>query len=240
MNILIPCAGNGSRFKEQGFLLPKPMIEFRGKPMIQHVVDSLNLDGRYIFLVQREHCEKFGFASVLKKIVPDCLVLTVDKVTEGAACTSLIAKTIINNKTPLTIANSDQFVIYDSNEFLESFKYQYKNKWLDGNILTFKSTNPKWSFARVTDGLVREVAEKYAISDNATVGVYGWSSGEKYVHCAEKMISKNIRVNNEFYICPVYNELLQEGGHVRIQEVKEMWGLGTPEDLKYYLENYNG
>lgn len=240
MNILIPAAGSGSRFKEQGYLLPKPMIEVRGKPMIQHVIESLNLDGRYIFLVQREHCEKFGFASVLKSIVPDCIVLPVNGVTQGAACTSLLAESFINNENPLVIANSDQFIKYDSKEFMESFMYQYKDVWLDGNILTFKATHPKWSFARSTGGFVKEVAEKYPISDDATVGVYGWASGARYVSCAKKMIEKNIRVNNEFYICPVYNELLQEGGHVRIQQIKEMWGLGTPEDLKYFLENYNG
>jgi dTDP-glucose pyrophosphorylase len=109
----------------------------------------------------------------------------------------------------------------------------------DGGIVTFKAIHPKWSFAKVNEnGLVTEVAEKNPISDNATVGYYFWKHGSDFVKYAEQMISKNIRVNNEFYVCPVFNQAIEDQKEIKIFNVEKMWGLGTPEDLNYYLENY--
>jgi dTDP-glucose pyrophosphorylase len=109
----------------------------------------------------------------------------------------------------------------------------------DGGIVTFTATHPKWSFAKIDDlGLVTEVAEKNPISDIATVGFYWWKKGSDYVKYAEEMINNNIRVNNEFYVCPVFNEAIKDGKKIRTFNVSNMWGLGTPEDLTYYVENY--
>ena len=110
----------------------------------------------------------------------------------------------------------------------------------DGGIVTFKATHPKWSFAKVdAKGLVTEVAEKNPISNNATVGVYYWNRGSEYVKYAEQMIKKNIRVGKEFYVCPVFNEAIKDKKKIKIEEVKNMWGLGTPEDLNNFLQRYN-
>jgi len=239
MNVLIPMAGAGSRFAEQGYTFPKPLIEVGTKPMIQVVVDNLNIEANYIFIVQKEHYEKYNLETVLNMVAPGCTIVQTEGITEGAACTTLLAKEYINNEEPLIIANSDQFVEWNSNEVL----YAFTTEGVDGGILCFNSTHPKWSYAKLDhNGFVSEVREKQPISTNATVGIYYWSRGSVYVASAERMIERNIRTNNEFYVCPVFNELIEDGGKVRVKTIEEsgMWGLGTPEDLNNFIANYKG
>ena len=234
LNVLIPMAGAGSRFEQAGYTFPKPLIDVKNQPMIQVVVDNLNIEANYIYIVQKKHREKYNLDALLNLITPGCNIVEVDGLTEGAACTALLAKEFINNDNPLFFANSDQFVEWDSNEFM--YKMQETNA--DGGIVTFKAIHPKWSFAKVNEnGLVTEVAEKNPISDNATVGYYFWKYGSDFVKYAEQMIEKNIRVNNEFYVCPVFNQAIDDGKEIRTFNTEKMWGLGTPEYLKYYLEN---
>ena len=235
LNVLIPMAGAGSRFEQAGYTFPKPLIEVRNKPMIQVVVDNLNIKANYIYVVQKKHRQAYNLDTLLNLLTPGCKIVEVDTLTEGAACTALLAKEFINNDAPLFFANSDQFVEWDSNEFM----YKMNETNADGGIVTFKATHPKWSFAKVgTDGLVTEVAEKNPISDTATVGYYYWKNGSDFVKYAEQMIEKNIRVNNEFYVCPVFNQAIEDGKSIRTFDVGGMWGLGTPEDLDNYLKNY--
>jgi len=235
LNILIPMAGAGSRFEQAGYTFPKPLIDVKGKPMIQVVVENLNMDANFIFVVRKEHRERYNLDSLLKLIAPGCQIVETDGLTEGAACTALLAKDFIDNDAPLFFANSDQFVEWDSNEFM----YKMNETNADGGIISFTSTHPKWSFAKINEeGLVTEVAEKNPISDIATVGYYYWKHGSDFVKYAEQMIRKDIRVNNEFYVCPVFNEAVGDGKQIRTFDIPKMWGLGTPEDLKYYLENY--
>ena len=235
MNVLIPMAGNGSRFAQAGYTFPKPLIEVHGKPMIQVVVENLAVEANHIFVVQKLHREKYNLDSMLSLICPGCKIVEVDSVTEGAACTVLLAKELIDNDEPLVIANSDQFIEWNSLEFF----YKMNEQNLDAGIVSFKATHPKWSYARVDDnGFVIEVAEKNPISDIATVGIYYWKQGRDFVKYAESMISKDIRVNNEFYVCPVFNEALLDGLKIKTFDVPKMWGIGTPEDLNYFLENY--
>ena len=234
MNVLIPMAGAGSRFEQAGYTFPKPLIDVNGKPMIQVVVDNLNIDAKYIFIVQKEHYEKYNLKHLLGLITNNnCEIVQVDGLTEGAACTTLLAKEFIDNDEPLVIANSDQFVEWNTSEFM--YKMQEQNA--DAGILTFNSTHPKWSFAKVNEnGDVTEVAEKNPISDIATCGIYYYKKGSDYVKYADQMIQKDIRVNNEFYVCPVYNELIQDNKILIPFFVNKMHGLGTPEDLKTYLK----
>jgi HAD superfamily hydrolase (TIGR01509 family) len=235
LNVLIPMAGAGSRFEQAGYTFPKPLIEVKNQPMIQLVVNNLNIDANYIYVVQKAHREKYNLDTLLNIITPKCKIVETEGVTEGAACTALLAKEYINSEDPLFFANSDQFVEWDSNEFL----YKMNETDSDGGIVTFKAVHPKWSFAKLNEeGLVTEVAEKNPISDNATVGYYFWKHGSDFVKYAEQMIEKNIRVNNEFYVCPVFNEAIKDDKKIRSFGVKGMWGLGTPEDLNYYVENY--
>jgi dTDP-glucose pyrophosphorylase len=235
MNVLIPMAGAGSRFAQAGYTFPKPLIEVNGKPMIQVVVENLNVDAHFIYLVQRDHYEKYNLKQLLNLITPGCDIVQVDGITEGAACTTLLAKEYIDNDEPLLMANSDQFVEWNSNECL----YAFTADTVDGGIVTFEATHPKWSFAKLgEDGFVSEVAEKNPISNIATVGIYYWKKGADYVKYAEQMIEKNVRTNNEFYVCPVFNEAVGDGKKIRVKNIEKMWGLGTPEDLNYFLENY--
>lgn len=236
VNVLIPMSGMGSRFKHT-HTRPKPLIEIRPNlTMIELVVQNLNIDGKLIFLVLKEHYEKYKLKEILKKTNKDIEIIIVDSITEGAACTTLLAKNLINSETPLFIANSDQYV---ENWCFNDFRYQMIKDNSDGGIVIFKANDPKWSFVKLNDkNNVIEVAEKQPISDNATIGFYYWSKGSDYVKYAEQMIEKNIRVNGEFYVAPVYNEAILDGKIIKPYSVDKMWGLGTPTDLNLFLENY--
>ena len=235
LNILIPMAGAGSRFEQAGYTFPKPLIDVNGEPMIKVVSENINMDANYIYIVQATHRQKYSLDILLNLISPNCTIIEVDGLTEGAACTTLLAKEIINNDQPLLIANSDQFIEWDSNEFM----YKMNETNADGGILTFTSTHPKWSFVKIDEnGFVTEVAEKKPISNIATVGIYFWKRGSDYVEYVEEMIKKNIRVNNEFYICPVFNQAIKHGKQIHTFNINKMWGIGTPEDLNYFLTNY--
>jgi HAD superfamily hydrolase (TIGR01509 family) len=221
MNVVVPMAGNGKRFAEAGFVVPKPLIEINGQPMIKLAVNSLNVKANFFFLARREHipqCVFLAYDNPASRFVP------VDGLTEGAACTVLLAERFIDNDKPLLIANSDQFVVYDALRFF------YTAKDYDGSILTFPAKESKWSYAAVEDGIVTRVAEKEVISPHATVGVYLWNKGSDFVKYAKQMMAKDVRVNNEFYVCPVFNEAIADGKRFTIFPVEQMIGMGTPED----------
>jgi len=235
MKILIPMAGEGSRFQKEGYTFPKPLINVNGKPMIQSVVENLDFDCEYIFLVRKEHIEKYdGLLHTLKRITNEKFnYVVVDELTEGAACTALLAKDLINNDDDLLIANSDQIIEYEPENF-RTFRSMLD---VDAIVFTFNAVHPKWSFVKTNSrGFITEVAEKKPISDIATCGIYWYRKGSDFVQYAEQMIEKNIRVNDEFYIAPVYNELIEAGKTLIPFYVHRMWGIGTPEDLKAYLK----
>lgn len=232
LNVVIPMAGAGSRFKNAGYTFPKPLIDVLGKPMIQVVVENLNIDAHYIYLVQTEHYHTYNLKPMLELLTPNCDIITIDKLTEGAACTVLLAEKFINNDAQLLIANSDQYIVWDSSHFM----YTNQQDNIDGNVLTFYNTHPKWSYAKVdADGFIQEIKEKEVISTDATVGVYYWKKGKDYVTYANKMIEKNIRVNKEFYVAPVYNEAINDGKKIKSYRIDDMKGLGTPEDLNFFV-----
>jgi len=235
LNVVIPMAGLGSRFQKVGYELPKPLIDVNGQPMVKLVVESMNIDAHFIYIVQKEHRLDYPLDDILS-FTPNFSIVEVDGLTEGAACSVLASKELINNDNPLIIMNSDQLIIWDSNDFMGAIK-EY-----DGAIMCFEAYDSKWSFARVNpnNNLITEVAEKNPISNKATAGIYYWKHGSDFVKSAEQMIEKNIRVNNEFYVCPVYNEAIGNGLQIYnyMIESKDMWGLGTPEDLEYYLKYY--
>ena len=233
MKVLIPMAGEGSRFVKEGYQFPKPLIDVEGKPMIQRVVENLKFDADYIFLVRKEHIEAYdGLIDVLTRLSSRTQIVLVDKLTEGAACTALLAKSLIDSEDDLLIANSDQLIEYSYQNF-ESLK---KLTNVDSMVYVFNAVHPKWSFVKIdSSGFVSEVAEKKPISDIATCGIYWYRRGSDYVKYAERMIEKGVRVNNEFYIAPVYNELISDGKTLLPFYVSEMHGIGTPEDLRAYL-----
>lgn len=235
LNVLIPMAGAGSRFANAGFTFPKPLIDVRGKPMVQVVVENMNMEANYIFIVQKSHYEKYNLQYMLQLIAPGCKIVQVDGVTEGAACTVLAAKELINNDDKLFMINSDQIIDWNSNEVM----YSLAADQIDGGILTFESTHPKYSYVKVDDrGFASEVVEKKVISNMATVGGYYWTRGSDFVKYAERMIAANKRVNNEFYVAPVYQEAIDDGKKIKIKNIEKFWSLGTPEDLTTFLQEY--
>lgn len=237
MKILIPMAGEGSRFLKEGYAFPKPLIDVDGKPMIQTVVENLQFDAEYIFLVRKEHLEKYaGLRNTLDRISDGKFkIVEVDKLTEGAACTALLAKEHINTDEDILIANSDQIIDYRP----ENFLVMKNMTTVDGIIFTFNAVHPKWSFIKVNNlGFVTEVVEKIPISNIATCGIYWYRRGKDFVHSAETMIAKNLRVNNEFYVAPVYNEMIQNEKKIIPFFVQHMHGIGTPEDLNFYMSLY--
>lgn len=235
LNIVIPMAGRGSRFANAGYDMPKPLIDVHGKPMIERVIDNLTpgCDHRFIFIVLEEHINDYEVDKTLKSLTHNCEVVPINSVTEGAACTVLLAERYIDDN-PLMIANSDQWVNYDINKYIN-----YPSGY-DGMIMTMYANDPKWSFIGFENDLVKEVVEKKVISNEATVGIYNFSKGTNFIDAAKVMIKKDLRVNGEFYVAPVFNEMIELGmkiGYQNIDSGKEnvMFGLGTPEDLEVFL-----
>ena len=231
-------AGEGSRFKKEGYTFPKPLIDVNGKPMIQRVIENLDFDANYIFLVRSSHLKEYNIESLLNMATNGkSTVITVDSLTEGAACTALLARDAIDNDDELLIANSDQVIKYSK----ENFNIIRRFTDFDASVFCFNAIHPKWSFVKVNSrGVATEVAEKNPISDIATCGIYYYRKGSDFVKYANRMIMNDERVNNEFYICPVYNFLIKDGKSLIPFYVDEMYGIGTPEDLNSYLKIKTG
>lgn len=241
INIVIPMAGAGNRFVVAGYKDPKPFINVMGKPMVQWVIENLSthFEHRFIFICQSKHQQEYGFEKRLKNILSDFQIIAIDGLTQGAAETVLFAADLIDNDNPLLIANSDQYIEYKLEEFISSVV----NKNVDGSILTMTSSSPKWSYIRFNESFhVTEVREKEVISSEATVGIYAFARGKDFVSAAKLMIQKNLRVNGEFYVAPVYNELIHQGKVITYQNIgsdtEQMNGLGTPEDLELFIQKY--
>jgi len=229
MNILIPMAGDGTRFKKEGIKIPKPLVDVMGKSMVQRVVDSLEFDASFIFIVREQHIIDFKIDELLNEIAPNCKILTTDKLTEGAACTALLAKDYINNEKELLICDVDSLVYFD--------KSLLKKDGFDAAIMTFIDSKTCWSFVESQGHLkeIFQVAEKKPISNYASSGRYYWKRGHDFVYYAEMMIKENFRVNGEFYISPVFNYAIKDKNKVLNIVVDKFNNLGTPEDLNEFI-----
>jgi dTDP-glucose pyrophosphorylase len=236
INIVVPMAGSGRRFEVEGYKEPKPLIDVLGKPMIQSVVDNLNVDGRFIFIIRVEHSIDYDLRNKLEKIKPDCVVIEVKELTEGPACSALLAKKFILNDDPLIIINCDQII--DDFNFCFLMKFAEK-KHADGVLGSFISTSDKNSYMTLDPhGGVIEVKEKIIMSNTATNGLHFWRSGRLFVESAMEMIEKNDRYNNEFYIAPSYNYLIKSGLKIFPYFYNLHYPIGTPEDLTNYVKLY--
>ena len=231
-------AGLGSRFSKAGYQVPKPLIPIHGVPMIKLVIDNIrpSTPARFVFICQSAHVVQHDLRNNLDLWAPASVVVELDDLTEGAACTVLSAVRYIDNDAPLMIANSDQYVDVSIDDYLEAMI----KRQLDGLLMTMTAHDTKWSFAEVNEsGLVARVEEKVPISNHATVGIYNFRQGSDFVRAAQSMIAKNLRVNNEFYVAPVYNQLIERGARIGIYDIGSvdngMYGLGTPDDLQSFL-----
>lgn len=239
LNIVIPMAGAGNRFAKAGYKDPKPLIPIHGIPMIKLIIENLrpSQPHRFIFICQRTHVEEYGLEAKLKSWAPDSALIQIEGLTEGAACTVLAARELLNTSNPLMIANSDQYVNLPIDDYLD----EMPNTNLDGLIMTMTAVDPKWSFVGLSpEKLIITVVEKQVISDEATVGIYNFRHGSDFVRAAESMIKKELRVKGEFYVAPAYNELIAEGQKIGIHNIGRegsgMYGLGTPVDLDLFLK----
>ena len=238
LNIVVPMAGLGSRFTEAGYQDPKPLIPVHGIPMIEVVINNLRprTDHRFIFICQQQHDRQYGIKSFLKALEPGCDVICLDGLTEGAACTVLTAKQLINTPHPLMIANCDQWV----NQSIDHYLTEFDTTHYAGFIMTMRASATKWSYVkRDLTGRVCAVVEKQVVSDEATVGIYNFAAGQDFVSAAEAMIEADIRVNNEFYVAPTFTQLIARGKEIETLSVGTdldgMYGLGTPADLQRFL-----
>jgi len=231
MKIIIPMAGNGSRFAEKGFVDPKPFISVQGKPMIQRVVHSLNMAGtEHIFLAKKEHIERYDFKAIFPYL--DHKVVPIEKTTQGAALTVLQTEHLFEQDEDILIVNSDQLFTYNNRTINE-----VRESDVAGCIWCFEGSGNNWSYAKLDDnGFVIQVAEKKQISNLATGGMYYWRSFRRFKECVMKMIEANDRTNNEFYVAPTYNYLSADE-KVIVKMLDGIDQLGTPEELAIYNEN---
>lgn len=239
LNIVIPMAGRGSRFAQAGWTDPKPLIRIGHRRMIEVVVDNLRPQRphRFIFICLQQHLEQYDLADILTRVAPGCLVVSQTAVSAGAACSVLAAAPLIDNVAPLMIANSDQLLDVDINAYLEDFDL----RGLDGTMMTMGATESKWSYARINaDGAVTSVVEKQVVSDDATVGIYNFRHGQDFCRHARAMIDAGEKSCGEYYVAPVYTRWYATEqariGTWNVGPVNErMFGLGTPEDLRYFM-----
>jgi NDP-sugar pyrophosphorylase family protein len=234
MDVMILMAGRGSRFKDLYPETPKPLVPLHGKPLVRWVVENLRLNTsqRFIFVCLKEHVTNFNLRELFSSWKINFEIVEVSEVTEGAACSAMLAKPLLNNDE-LLIANSDQFVEYDKKLFLE------KCRNYDGAIMSMGANGNKWSYIQTDlNDLVTVVKEKEQISNTGTVGIYYFKQANYFIKAVEKMISSNDRFNNEFYLAPCYNYLIknkQKVGHFYIGSVGDHFtGLGTSEDFSNF------
>ena len=236
INVIIPMAGEGKRFSDVGYTIPKPFIPVNKKPMVQSVVENLDIDGKHIFIIQKKHSVGNSLQTFLKALKPDSVVIEIDELTEGPASTALLASEYIDNDVPLIIVNWDQMIHdFDVNKLLE---FCDKNQ-ADGILGAFISSSKKNSYMKLDpQGEVIEVKEKIVISNTATNGLHFWKHGKDFVSSASEMIKAGERYNNEFYIAPTYNYLIKDGKKILPFFYNLHWPIGVPEDLNKYKELY--
>lgn len=231
MNIVIPMAGLGTRFSEEGFLSPKPLIEVNGKTLIEHSVESLNLFGNYIFITRDFGDYNSKLSKLLKQLKPNSIEIRIDRVTSGSVETCLAAEHLISNDEELVITNCDQRMEWNPQEFMaRTIEY-------DGLVVTHKSNNPKHSYAIVNKDCVVNIKEKNVVSEDALVGIHYWKHGKDFVSSAINLLNSFSREGRqECYISETYNYLIGEGKKIGVYKINEdqYISLGTPFDLSVY------
>lgn len=240
MNILIPMAGRGERFSSVGYDLPKPLIEINGRPMIEWTLRSLDIDfhqHNFIFVVRDYHNNEINnrLASVLSSLVPNNTTVKINYVTEGPACTCLLVRDMINSDAPLMIGNCDQVMRWNGSYFVSSCL----NSPYDGIVVTYDESTPKNSYAKLDSrGDVIRIEEKNVISNVSLNGIHFWKQGSDFVSSADAMIESNERYNNEFYVGPTYNYMINNKKRVGIFHIPREChnAVGVPSDLGVFLE----
>jgi NDP-sugar pyrophosphorylase family protein len=237
-NIVIPMAGLGKRFFDNGFSKPKPLIDINGCPMIKKVLDSLSINGKYIFITRKtEYSDQLN--DILKNTKPNCIIHEIDYVTDGPASTVNLVRQYINNNEELIVANCDQIMWWDG----EIFLYYCRNKKFDGIVVTYYCNSSKNSYAKIDKfGLISEIREKQIISNISLNGIHYWKKGCDFIESYDTMVEKNdLAPNGEFYVGPSYNHMISKGKKIGIFHIpnSQHHAVGTPDDLREYIRNEN-
>ena len=234
LKLIMPMAGNGQRFFDAGYDLPKPLIDVKGKPMFVRVLENIKYGTDIHVIVRKDHIEQYNIDTKIKEHCPEATVHVINEPNEGACCTVLEAVDP-DSDAPFLVANCDQLMVWDKKKF-----YTPGGNYpgvAGGTIMTFYPNHDKpiHSYVKldITGRYVIQLAEKEMISNIATTGVYHFGSQKKFVQAANHMMKMNDRTNNEFYLAPVYNYILEP---VKVYMVDEFIGMGTPEELKATLE----
>lgn len=239
MNIIVLMAGPSTDFEKRGHVYPKYLLELKGKPIIQQVVESLsNLNANISFVIRKEDDDKAFLASTLRILCPTASIYKVSSTTKGATCSALFAIDKINNDDELVVINGDQLLTSDIKGAVEDFRARQ----LDGGIICFRSVHPRWSFVSLDDdGYVNETSEKRPISDLATCGCYYFKHGSDFVTAAFDNIRKDVNFDSKYYVCSTYNELILRQKRVGIVEIDKQnyISFSTPQMYENYINHKN-
>jgi len=230
-------AGKGTRVQKNEFQEPKPLLKVLDKTIMEWAIESIRLDGNFIFCCRQEHIQTYNIDKKLKQILPDCEIVSIDYQTQGPVQTILEAKKLINNQTELIISDSDHYLTWDS----EVFDKNIRNQNIDACVMVFPDEQNSNSLSYVktdSSGFVIKAAEKEPISKIASVGLHYFKKGSDFIKYSNKMIEKNLKVNNEFYVTPIYNEMIHEHKKIITFPIIQMWSLGTNAELLNFSKNF--
>lgn len=240
LHIVMPMAGEGSRFARAGWTTPKPLIELNGQPLFQHAISSVAADGikmKYSFIVRHEHIEKYNIDKGIKSFLPEASIFSVMKTTRGAVETCLMAESAIADDDAVIVMDCD--LEFRSQKFIEILKEilaQSVDEANGGALVSFESNEPRYSYAALgVDGYVTRTAEKEVISNHALCGAYFFATGKRFKQIAHQLLSEPEFKKPEYYVSLLYNYLLADGEKVRLAPMEEYYSYGTPEELKRYM-----
>lgn len=239
LHIIMPMAGEGTRFSKAGWTTPKPLIELRGVPLFRRAIDSVAIEGvemKYSFIVRQEHIDKQHIDKLIKEIQPDANVFSVLKTTRGAVETCLVAESAIDDEDAVVVMDCDlEFRSEGYNELVANALSVSADEADGGALVSFESDNPRYSYALVDDeDRVLRTAEKDPISTHALCGAYFFGSGKDFKRIAHQLLEDGTHGKAEFYVSLLYNYLLDEGKVIRLATMEEYYSYGTPEELLFY------
>lgn len=240
LHIIMPMAGEGSRFLKKGWTTPKPLIELHGLPLFKRAISSVSIDGipmKYSFIVRQEHIDKYRLDEQIKASLPHANIFSVQKTTRGAVETCLMAESVITDDEGVIVMDCD--LEFRSRLFLEILKDILSlplEQAEGGALVSFESNEPRYSYAALgEDGFVTRTAEKEVISNHALCGAYFFSSGKRFKQIAHQLLNEPEFKKPEYYVSMLYNYLLVDGEKVQLATMEEFYSYGTPEELKRYL-----
>ena len=232
-------AGEGSRFRDAGWITPKPLIELDGKPLFIRAIESVKVGGvpmKYSFIVRQEHIDGYDVDKGIQKIIPDAMIYSVKKTTRGAVETCLIAEPGIADDDAVIVMDCDlEFRSKKYSEIIKNVLKMPADEAKGGALVSFESDLPKYSYAEVgKDGLVKRTAEKEVISSHALCGAYFFSSGKEFKQAAHRLLNEPVMLKPEFYVSLLYNYLLKDDLPVELAPMEIYRSYGTPEELRQW------